>query len=99
MRRPINWFVFCLSLGFLFANLSFGRKPLTTTGEATPVPEQFEFSYATVGEPGPTQFGYVRADGSFLPLAQQATQRDVDAVITEADRSAASGASKLPARF
>jgi|SRR5689334_9045760 len=99
MRRPINWFVFCLSLGFLFANLTFGSKQVTPLALAAPVTEPFGFSHATVGEPAPTQFGYVRADGSFLPLAQQPAQQDVDAVIAEANWTVTSAASKVPARF
>lgn len=99
MRRPINWFVFCLSLGFLFANLSFGNKPLPSSSQVVPATEQLRFSHVTVGEPAPTQFGYVRADGSFLPLAQQTAQPDVDAVISEASWSTTSAASKVPARF
>ena len=72
MRRPINWFVFCLSLAFLFANLSFGRKPVLPVSDATPaVTAQVGFSHVMVEEPAPTQFGYVRPDGSFVPLAQQ----------------------------
>src|SRR5690242_11836941 len=99
MRRPINWFVFCLSLGFLFANLSFGSKPLPPSSQLSPDTEQLRFSHVTVAEPAPTQFGYVRADGSFLPLAQQPAGQDVDAVILEANWSTTSAASKVPARF
>jgi hypothetical protein len=99
MRRPINWFVFCLSLGFLFANLSFGNKQLPPLSQAAPATETLRFSHVTVDEPAPTQFGYVRADGSFLPLAQQPAQPDVDAVIAEANWTVTSAASKVPARF
>ena len=100
MRRPINWFVFCLSLAFLFANLSFGHKPVLPASQATTVVAQVDFSHVTVGELDPPQFGYVRADGSFLPLAQQPVSlSDTDVEVLELDWSAPSVASKVPARF
>jgi len=72
MRRPINWFVFCLSLAFLFANVSLGRRPVQPVGHTTiPVTAELDFSHVILGEPAPPQFGYVRADGSFMPLARQ----------------------------
>jgi hypothetical protein len=100
MRRPINWFVFCLSLAMLFANLSFGRKPAPLVGQATPPAAQFDFAHVTVSEPAAPLFGYVRADGSFLPLAQQpAPDADFDAELPELNWSAPSVASKVPSRF
>jgi hypothetical protein len=99
MRRPINWFVFCLSLAFLFANLSFGNKPAAFVSQATPSSAQIGFSHVTVGDADPPQFGYVRADGTFLPLAQQPVlQPDPDAVIEELDWLAPA-APKNSARF
>jgi len=99
MRRPINWFVFCLSLAFLFANLSFGNKPAAFVSQPTPVPAQIRFSHVTVGDAAPPQFGYVRTDGSFLPLAQQPVlQSDADALIEEMEWLAPA-APKNPARF
>ena len=72
MRRPLNWFVFCLSLAILLANLSFGRKPaLPVVQVAALTPADLDFSHVVIGEPTPPQFGYVRDDGSFMPLAQQ----------------------------
>ena len=72
MRRPINWFVFCLSLAFLFANVTLGSRPDAPVGQAAiPVAAELDFSHVIFGEGTPTQFGYVRADGSFLPLAKQ----------------------------
>jgi hypothetical protein len=99
MRRPINWFVFCLSIAFLFANLSFGRKPDWSVSQAAPVTAELDFSHVILGETDPPQFGYVRADGTFLPLAQQpALQPDDDAEI-ELSWAAPSVASKVPAHF
>jgi hypothetical protein len=96
MRRPINWFVFCLSLAFLFANLSFGNRPEHFVSHTSPSQATVNFSHVTVGEPAAPQFGYVRADGSFLPLARQ---QDSEVEILEMDWSAPSAASKIPARF
>lgn len=71
MRRPLNWFVFCLSLAILLANLSFGRKPAQPVAQvAALTTADLDFPHVIVGEPTPPQFGYVRDDGSFLPLAQ-----------------------------
>jgi len=99
MRRPINWFVFCLSLAFLFANLSFGNKPAAFVSQATPASAQIRFSHVTLGDAAPPQFGYVRADGSFLPLAQQPVlQSDADALLEEMDWLDPA-APKKPARF
>ena len=99
MRRPINWFVFCLSLAFLFANLSFGHKPAAFVSQPTPSSTPIRFSHVTLGDAAPPQFGYVRADGSFLPLAQQPVrQSDADAAIVEMDWLAPA-APKSPARF
>jgi hypothetical protein len=101
MRRPINWFVFCLSLAFLFANVTFGRKPAPVGQAVTPLPAQMGFSLAMVREPNTTQFGYVRDDGSFQPLAQQpAIDPDADTETVWSHWSEApSVASKAPARF
>jgi hypothetical protein len=72
MRRPVNWFVLCLSLAFLFANVSLGRKPAPPVGQAAiPVTVELDFSHVMLGESTSPQFGYVHADGSFVPLAQQ----------------------------
>jgi len=83
MRRPINWFVFCLSLAFLFANASSGNIDFPPPSESIPVTGKYSFSHVTVDEPAPMQFGYVRADGSFLPLAPQSAQPHRDAVIAD----------------
>jgi hypothetical protein len=72
MRRPLNWVVVCLSLLFLIANLSFERKRAVVAQTARPALAQNKYAdnlAAALSEP---QFGYVRTDGSFLPLAQQA---------------------------
>jgi len=100
MRRPINWFVFCLSLAFLFANLSFGNKPAAFHSQVAPPSARIEFSHVMVSEADSPQFGYVRPDGSFLPLAQQPTrQPDADMEIVELSWATPSVASKVPARF
>lgn len=64
MHRPVNWVVFCMSLLFLLVNLSVsGRKAHQAE---IPVPMALmEARTAT------TEFGYVRADGSFLPLPHE----------------------------
>lgn len=87
MRRPINWVVFCLSLLFLYANLSFGRRPAPPLVQSvvTPVTAQLDFSHVFVTEPTGPQFGYVRDDGSFLPLRDEPAQSprlagDADAI-------------------
>ena len=71
MRRPINWVVFCLSLLMLIVNLTFGPKAASPVVQAVVprVTERLDFSHVVVGEPPTPQFGYVRADGSFQPLA------------------------------
>jgi len=70
MRRPLNWVVVCISLVFL---LTFaGREPKSVVGTVH-VPALAE-TLPAVGLAGarPTpEFGYVRADGSFVPLVQQ----------------------------
>jgi hypothetical protein len=70
MRRPINWVVVCLSLLFLVANLSAGSRltPPMVQLTAAPAVAQFDFSRVVVAEPAVPQFGYIRDDGSFLPL-------------------------------
>ena len=101
MRRPINWFVFCLSLAFLFANVSLGRKPAPSVGQASiPVTAELDFSHVVFGEATPTQFGYVRADGSFLPLAKQFdSPAEAEVGATVYDWSSAISASKDSASF
>ena len=102
MRRPLNWFVVCLSLAFLFANVSLGRKPAPPVGQAViPLAAQLDFSHVVVDDPNPPQFGYVRDDGSFQPLAQEpVSQSTADTEALEFRWSAApSAASKVPARF
>ena len=84
MRRPINWFVFCLSLAFLVANLSFDRRQAPAVVRAqssTPTPTRVNLELAQVTTPSPdaVRFGYVLADGSFVPLT--------DAPVTSASRS------------
>lgn len=70
MRRPINWVVLCLSLLCLFANLSVVRRPAPPLGQVVELTRvQMEFSHVVVAEPASPQFGFIRADGSFLPLA------------------------------
>ncbi len=44
MRRPLNWVVVCLSLLFLIANLSLGRKPAPSSGRP-PVPRWRETEF------------------------------------------------------
>jgi hypothetical protein len=97
MRRPLNWVVVCLSLLFLIANLSFDRN----RGVAGLAPRLAESSPEDLpsasSEP---QFGYVRADGSFLPLAQE-PQESVVADVGPAVYvwSSPISASKVPASF
>jgi len=65
MRRPINWVVICMSLLFLLVNLSAPGRRASQPGGAAPM-AMIEPRTAT------PEFGYVRADGSFLPLASEA---------------------------
>lgn len=83
MRRPINWVVVCLSLLLLVANLSSGSRltPPVMQLAATPMTTQLEFSRTVFAERAAPQFGYIRDDGSFLPLA------DDTAVVTSASPS------------
>lgn len=100
MRRPLNWVVVCLSLVFLIANLEFGRKP-PVPGQTTRLAvAETQYTDIFTGESSEPQFGYVRADGSFLPLAQE--RRETAAV--EVDPavylwSSPVSASKVPASF
>jgi hypothetical protein len=59
MRRPINWVVIGISLLFLLVNLSAGRR-----AEVAHAATHFD----SIETSRPTEFGYLRADGSFLPL-------------------------------
>jgi hypothetical protein len=71
MRRSIDWVVVCLSLLCLGAYLSSGPEPAPPELQpATPLAvTRLEFARALAADPGEPQFGYIRADGSFLPLA------------------------------
>jgi len=100
MRRPLNWVVVCLSLLFLVANLSVDRKQGEGGQTARPALAESRFANVLSIERTEPQFGYVRSDGSFLPLAGQ------DEVQTVADVGAAVyvwsspiSASKVPASF
>ena len=88
MRRAVNWFVFCLSLAFLFANVTFGRRTVPALDLAVtpqPVPG---YSKVFVEERGALQFGYVREDGSFEPLPEQpAAYPDADQATVWSQRS------------
>ena len=80
MRRTVNWFVFCLSLAFLFASVTFGRRTVPALELAvTPQAAQSGFSKVFVEERAALQFGYVHDDGSFEPLPEPpATETDAD---------------------
>ena len=85
MRRPVYWFVFCLSLAFLFANVTFGRRTDPALDLAAIPLAAPGFSKVFAGEPAAVQFGYVRDDGSFEPLPEQpATRTDADEEFTSA---------------
>jgi hypothetical protein len=81
MRRPVNWVVFCLSLAFLLANLSFGRKPMPPEVQwpATTAVAPLDFASVVVEEPAAVQFGYIHDDGSFEPIAGESTPAARDA--------------------
>ena len=83
MRRPVNWFVFCLSLAFLFANVTFGRRTDPAVDLAMlPLVAQSAFPKVFVEDRAAVQFGYVRDDGSFEPLPEQpATQTDAEEAV------------------
>ena len=73
MRSPVNWVVFCFSLAFLFVLASLpGRKAQPAIGpiDLPAMAEAIPSAGLAVVRPTP-EFGYVRADGSFVPLAQQ----------------------------
>jgi len=73
MRRPLNWVVVCLSLLLLTANLTIDWKP-AVAGQTTPlVRAESAFADSFAVERSEPQFGYVRTDGSFQPLAKQAS--------------------------
>jgi hypothetical protein len=76
MRRPVHWVVFCFSLAFLFALASLPGRQVQPEIGLIELPAMAE-AIPTVGlaaaRPTP-EFGYVRADGSFVPLAQQSGQ-------------------------
>jgi len=76
MRRSIDWVVVCLSLLFLGACLSSGRGPAPPEMQPAtpPAVTRLEFARALAADPGEPQFGYIRADGSFLPLADEPAQ-------------------------
>jgi hypothetical protein len=65
MRRPINWVVFCMSLLFLLVNLSASGRRV----HQPEIPVPLALFEAQTAAP---EFGYVRADGTFLPLARDA---------------------------
>ena len=73
MRRPVNWVVFCFSVAFLFALASLpGRQAPPAIGliELPAMAEAIPAVGLAGARPTP-EFGYVRADGSFVPLVQQ----------------------------
>jgi len=73
MRHPVNWVVFGFSAAFLFALASLPGRPAPPAIGLIELPAM-AVAIPTVGLAGarPTpQFGYVRADGSFVPLVQQ----------------------------
>ena len=73
MRHPVNRVVFCFSVAFLFALASLPSRQAPTAIGLIELPAM-AVAIPTVGLAGarPTpEFGYVRADGSFVPLAQQ----------------------------
>jgi hypothetical protein len=80
MRRPLNWVVVCLSLLFLLANLSRDRNRGATGQTAAPALAGSVYADNFPMPEAEPQFGYVRADGSFLPL----TKQDVEPAVAEA---------------
>jgi hypothetical protein len=89
MRRPLNWFVVCISLLLLIANRSVSeRKPQPGHSELERLATlETRFPTATV-RTGRTavEFGYVRTDGSFAPIAQKLTD-EVSNTVTSASPS------------
>lgn len=74
MRR-VRWIVLCLALSCLLASVSPGSKPAPPVEEGfAPITAKLDFAHTVIEEPGPTQFGYVRSDGSFVPLADPGTR-------------------------
>jgi hypothetical protein len=77
MHRPINWVVVCISLVFL---LTFaGREPESVVRTVhIPVLAETLPSVGLAGTTSVPEFGYVRADGSFLPLAQKSNLKPAE---------------------
>jgi hypothetical protein len=69
MRRPLDWVVVGISILFLVANLPPSER--RAQREQGTITTDFIDTTAPV-----TEFGYVRADGSFLPLAQEPVKPD-----------------------
>jgi hypothetical protein len=70
MRRPLNWIVVFISLSFLLANVWFsGRKgPLELSRIERPAMGEVIPSVRVTGKEATPEFGYIRADGTFVPL-------------------------------
>jgi hypothetical protein len=64
MRRPLDWVLVGISLLLLVANLPPSERRMQA--EQGTIAMDFIDTTAPV-----TEFGYVRADGSFQPLAQE----------------------------
>jgi hypothetical protein len=73
MRRPLNWVVVCVSLLVLVANLQLPDRNSRLPDRRVVAPAFAETLLpVSLSAPDSTpEFGYVRADGSFVPLAQQ----------------------------
>ncbi|HEV7606230.1 MAG TPA: hypothetical protein VGO61_02790 [Steroidobacteraceae bacterium] len=75
MRRPISWVVFCVALSLLLAH----SPPRVPKGEVWVDPAAASSIDLATPDTGDPQFGYVRTDGTFVPLA--------DAAVTSASPS------------
>jgi hypothetical protein len=69
MRRPISWIVFCAALTFLLVH-SAATDPKFDVSVEPAAPVSIDLAAPEAG--GNPEFGYVRTDGTFVPLAGEA---------------------------
>jgi len=70
MRRPLNWAVVFIALAFLSVNLWFSAHKVPRAFERVERPAVAEAipSVSMISEKPALEFGYIRTDGSFVPL-------------------------------
>ena len=74
MRRPLNWVVVCISLLLLVANRSGSERKAQARISETDHLAAVEAQLLTLSAGSvAVEFGYVRTDGSFVPLPPPGT--------------------------